>query len=145
VNTIHEVLDCFKPSRGVIVSHRVLIYYAIEIDSPLFFSGSFGVCRGSFSGMSLPESFMIFQDVLRDVIRVFLEVVEVDLTIGLIHDSYRRWERGRRFLKVVEVDLTIGLVHDSYHRWERGRRFLLWMKISCCLVRASCALLIELE
>jgi hypothetical protein len=65
--------------------------------------------------------------------------------IRLVHDSYRRWERGHRFLEAVVVDLTIGLVHDSYRRWERGRRFLLWMKISCCLVRASRALLIELE
>jgi hypothetical protein len=39
-----------------------------------------------------------------------------DLMIGLIYDSYRRWERGRRFLEVVEVDLTIGLIHDSYRR-----------------------------
>jgi hypothetical protein len=46
----------------------------------------------------------------------FLEAVEVDLTIGLVHDSYRRWEQGHRFLEVVEVDLTIGLIHDSYHR-----------------------------
>jgi hypothetical protein len=38
--------------------------------------------------------------------------------IGLIHDSYRRWERGRRFLEAVKVDLMIGLIHDSYHRWE---------------------------
>jgi hypothetical protein len=65
--------------------------------------------------------------------------------IGLIHDSYHRWERGRRILEAVEVDLTIGLVHDSYRRWERGHIFLLWMKISCCLVRASRALLIELK
>jgi hypothetical protein len=65
--------------------------------------------------------------------------------IGLVHDSYRRWERGCRFLEAVEVDLTIGLIHDSYHRWERGHRFLLWMKISCWLIRASCALLIGLE
>jgi hypothetical protein len=75
----------------------------------------------------------------------FLEAVEIDLTIELIHDSYRHWERGRRFLQDVEVDLTIGLIHDSYRRWERGHRFLLWMKISCCLVQASRALLIELE
>jgi hypothetical protein len=73
------------------------------------------------------------------------EAVEVDLTIGLVYDSYHRWERGRIFLKAVEVDLTIRLIHDSYHHWERGRRFLLWMKISCCLVWASCALLIGLE
>jgi hypothetical protein len=26
--------------------------------------------------------------------------------------------RGLRFLEAVEVDLTIRLVHDSYHRWE---------------------------
>jgi hypothetical protein len=39
-----------------------------------------------------------------------------DLMIELIHDSYRRWERGRRFFEVVEVDLTIGLIHDSYRR-----------------------------
>jgi hypothetical protein len=77
--------------------------------------------------------------------RGFLEVVDIDLMIGLIHDSYRRWERGHKFHEAVEVDLTIRLVHDSYRRWERGRRFLLWMKISCCLVRASCALLIGLE
>jgi hypothetical protein len=28
----------------------------------------------------------------------FFETVEVDLMIELVHDSYRRWERGRRFL-----------------------------------------------
>jgi hypothetical protein len=65
--------------------------------------------------------------------------------IGLVHDSYHRWERDRRFLEAVEVGLTIGLIHDSYRHWERGRRFLLWMKISCYLVRASRALLIGLE
>jgi hypothetical protein len=65
--------------------------------------------------------------------------------IGLVHDSYRRWERGRRFLEAVEVDLMIGIVHDSYHHWERGHKFLIWMKISCCIVRASRALLIGLE
>jgi hypothetical protein len=43
--------------------------------------------------------------------------------IGLIHDSYHSWERGRKFLEAVEVDLTIGLVHDNYRRWERGHRF----------------------
>jgi hypothetical protein len=65
--------------------------------------------------------------------------------IGLIHDSYRHWEWGHRFLEVVEVDLTIELVHGSYRRWERGHRFLLWMKISCCLIQVSRALLIGLE
>jgi hypothetical protein len=49
------------------------------------------------------------------------------------------------FFEAVEVDLTIELVNDSYHHWERGHRFLLWMKISCCLIRASRALLIGLE
>jgi hypothetical protein len=39
----------------------------------------------------------------------------------------------------------IGLVYDSYRRWERGLRFLLWMKISCYLIQASRALLIDLE
>jgi hypothetical protein len=46
----------------------------------------------------------------------FLEAVEVDLTIGLVHDSYRRWEQDRRFLEAVEVDLMFGLVHDRYRR-----------------------------
>jgi hypothetical protein len=48
VNTRHEVLDWFGPSRGVIALHPVLMYYAIEIDSSLFFSGSFGVFPGFF-------------------------------------------------------------------------------------------------
>jgi hypothetical protein len=39
----------------------------------------------------------------------------------------------------------VGLVHDSYRRWERDCKFLLWMKISYCLIRASRALLIGLE
>jgi hypothetical protein len=43
VNTRHEVLDWFGPSRGVIVLRPVLLYYAIEIGSSLFLSGSFGV------------------------------------------------------------------------------------------------------
>jgi hypothetical protein len=42
VNTKHEILDWFRPSRGVIALRPVLIYYAIEIDSSLFLSGSFG-------------------------------------------------------------------------------------------------------
>jgi hypothetical protein len=36
VNTRHEVLDWFGPSRGVIALRPVLMYYAIEIDSSLF-------------------------------------------------------------------------------------------------------------
>jgi hypothetical protein len=65
--------------------------------------------------------------------------------IGLIHDSYHHWERGRRFLEAIKVDLTIGLANDSHHCWERGHRFLLWMKISCWLVWPSRALLSGLE
>jgi hypothetical protein len=42
VNTRHEVLNWFRPPRGVIVIRPVLMYYAIEIDSSLFLSGSFG-------------------------------------------------------------------------------------------------------
>jgi hypothetical protein len=41
VNTRHEVLDWFEPSRGVIALHPVLMYYAIKIVSSLFLSGSF--------------------------------------------------------------------------------------------------------
>jgi hypothetical protein len=65
--------------------------------------------------------------------------------IRLVHVSYGRWERGPKLFEAVKVDLTIGLIHDSYRRWERGRIFLLWMKISCCLIQASRALLIGLE
>jgi hypothetical protein len=42
VNTRHEVLDWFRPSRGVMAIHLVLIYYVIGIGSSLFLSGSFG-------------------------------------------------------------------------------------------------------
>jgi hypothetical protein len=53
VNTRHEVLDWFEPLCGVIAICSVLMYYAIEIDSSLFLSGSFGCI--------LPQD---FQDVL---------------------------------------------------------------------------------
>jgi hypothetical protein len=43
VNTMHEVLDWFGSSRGVIAIRPVLMYYAIEIGSSLFLSGSFEV------------------------------------------------------------------------------------------------------
>jgi hypothetical protein len=46
VNTRHEDLNWFGPLRRVIAIHPVLLYYAIEIDSSLFLSGSFGVFRG---------------------------------------------------------------------------------------------------
>jgi hypothetical protein len=42
----HEVLDWFGSSRGVIALRQVLMYYAIEIDSSLFLSGSFKVLLG---------------------------------------------------------------------------------------------------
>jgi hypothetical protein len=42
VNTRHEILDWFGPSRGVIVLRPVLMYYGIKITSSLFLSGSFG-------------------------------------------------------------------------------------------------------
>jgi hypothetical protein len=43
VNTRHEGLDWFGPSHRVIALHLVLMYYAIEIGSSLFISGSFRV------------------------------------------------------------------------------------------------------
>jgi hypothetical protein len=49
VNTRHEVLDWFGPSRGVIALRPVLMYYAIEIVSSLFLSGSFGGISGCLS------------------------------------------------------------------------------------------------
>jgi hypothetical protein len=56
VNTRYEVLDWFRPSRGVIALRPVLMYYATEIGSSLFLLGSFGDFPGIFldcpSGMS---------------------------------------------------------------------------------------------
>jgi hypothetical protein len=48
MNTRHEVLDWFGPSRGVIALRSVLMYYAIEIDSSLFLSALSGVFPGCF-------------------------------------------------------------------------------------------------
>jgi hypothetical protein len=48
VNTIHEVLDWFGPSREVIALRSVLIYYTIEIGFSLFLSGSFRVSTRCF-------------------------------------------------------------------------------------------------
>jgi hypothetical protein len=48
VNTRHEVLNWFGPSRGVIALRPVLMYYAIEIDSSLFLSGYLGGGVGDF-------------------------------------------------------------------------------------------------
>jgi hypothetical protein len=59
VNTRHEILDWFWPSRGVIALRPVLMYYAFEIGSSLFLSGSFEGFLGMFSASFLP-----FQDVL---------------------------------------------------------------------------------
>jgi hypothetical protein len=43
VNTRHEVLNWFGLSREVIALRPVLMYYAVEIGSPIFLSGSFRV------------------------------------------------------------------------------------------------------
>jgi hypothetical protein len=59
VNIRHKILDWFRHSRGVIALRPVLLYYAIEIDSSLFLSGSFG----GFS-RSLPHCLWDFSDVL---------------------------------------------------------------------------------
>jgi hypothetical protein len=42
MNIRHEVLEWFGRSRGVIAIRLVLMYYAIEIYSSFFLSGSFG-------------------------------------------------------------------------------------------------------
>jgi hypothetical protein len=75
MNTRHKVLDWFRISRRVITLCPVLIYYAIEIGSSLFLSGSF---RGSF---------------LSDVSRMFFEVsgsfgVSFDLSSMWIYPLY---------------------------------------------------------
>jgi hypothetical protein len=41
VNTRHDILDWFETSCEIIVLRPVLMYYAIEIGSSLFLSGSF--------------------------------------------------------------------------------------------------------
>jgi hypothetical protein len=57
VNTRHEVLDWFELSRGVIVIHPVLMYYVVEIGSPLFLSG----CLGDVPGMFRMSSMWIYR------------------------------------------------------------------------------------
>jgi hypothetical protein len=52
-------LDWFGHSCGVIALRPVLMYYALEIVSLLFLSGSFGVFPRMFSG-----SFRVFPDAL---------------------------------------------------------------------------------
>jgi hypothetical protein len=65
VNTIHEVLDWFRPSRGLIFLRPVLMYYTIEIDFSFFLLGSFGGLSGIFQGFSEMSrgSFWIVHDV----------------------------------------------------------------------------------
>jgi hypothetical protein len=43
MNTRHDVLYWFEPSLGVIALHPILMYYAIKIDSSLFFRYLLGV------------------------------------------------------------------------------------------------------
>jgi hypothetical protein len=62
VNTRHDVLNWFGPSRGVIALRPVLMYYTIEIGSPLFLSGAF---------RDLSRCLL---DYLRDVLRPPLDV-----------------------------------------------------------------------
>jgi hypothetical protein len=60
MNTRHKLLDWFGPSRGVIALHPVLMYYAIDIGSSLFLSGSVWVFRGLFR--TLRACFLIVLD-----------------------------------------------------------------------------------
>jgi hypothetical protein len=48
VNTM-RFLDWFESSHGVVTIRPILMYYAIEIDSSLFLSGSFWVVSEIFS------------------------------------------------------------------------------------------------
>jgi hypothetical protein len=57
MNTRHKILDWFSTSRGVIALCPVLIYYAIEIGSSLFLSGSFRVFQGIVSFGCLEDVF----------------------------------------------------------------------------------------
>jgi hypothetical protein len=59
VNTRHEILDWFEPSRGVIVICPVLMYYAIEIGSSLFLSRFFGVFPGVVFDIDLSSLFIV--------------------------------------------------------------------------------------
>jgi hypothetical protein len=61
MNIRHEVLDWYGPLRGVIALRLVLMYYAIEIGSSLFLSGSFRVFRDLFQ--ILRACFLIVLDV----------------------------------------------------------------------------------
>jgi hypothetical protein len=48
MNIRHKVLEWFRSSRGVIALRPVLMYYAIEVGSLLFLSGSYRDFRGVF-------------------------------------------------------------------------------------------------
>jgi hypothetical protein len=59
VNTRHEVLDRFEHSRGVIALRPVLMYYAIEICSFLFLTGSFRRDFGDVLDVDLSSLFIV--------------------------------------------------------------------------------------
>jgi hypothetical protein len=62
VNIRYEVLDWFGLSHGVIPLRSVLMYYAIEIDSFLFLSGSlevFSECLQDVSDVDLSSLYII--------------------------------------------------------------------------------------
>jgi hypothetical protein len=66
VNIRHEVLDWFGLSRGVIPLRSVLMYYAIEIDSSLFLSGSlevFSECLQDVSDVDLSYLYIVRESV----------------------------------------------------------------------------------
>jgi hypothetical protein len=76
VNTRHRVLDWFERSREVIVLRPVLMYYAIEVGSSLFLSGSFGVFPMIFFG----SFWACFLDCPRDVTGFFFLLLDEDLS-----------------------------------------------------------------
>jgi hypothetical protein len=67
-------LDWFRHSRGVIALRPVLMYYAVEIGSPLFLLGSFEIFLRMFSELFSP---------------FFWHVLDVDLSslfiVGELH------------------------------------------------------------
>jgi hypothetical protein len=69
-------LDWFVPSRGVIALRPILMYYAVEIVSPLFLSGSFRVFLRMFPVMFSPY-FQLFRVCFRPL---FLPVLDMDLS-----------------------------------------------------------------
>jgi hypothetical protein len=61
VNIRHEVLDWFRPSRRVIALRTILVYYAIEIGSSLFLSGSFRGLSGCVLDVDLSSLFIVVE------------------------------------------------------------------------------------